>query len=131
MIYAEVDELGRLDLADMERLLIENDGKIKYVSITAASNVTGYVNDVHAIAKLGHEHGAQIVAHRAFSMIGNTPEENIDFFVFFAHKMYSPFGGGAVVGLTDVLNEHLPTFYGGGIVDVVADYEVTFLEAPD
>ena len=137
-IYAEVDEYGRLDLADMERLLREYDGAVDYVSVTAASNVTGYVNDVHAIAKLAHSYGAkiivdgaQIVAHRAFSMLGDTPEENIDFFVFSAHKMYSPFGGGAVVGLTDVLNEHLPEFYGGGIVDVVSDYDVTFLSAPE
>jgi len=108
VVYAEVDELGRLIIDDMEKLLIKYEGTIKYVSVTAASNVTGYVNDVHAIAKLAHQYGAkiivdgaQIVAHRAFSMTGETPEEDVDFFVFSAHKMYSPFGGGAVVGLTD------------------------------
>ena len=74
--------------------------------------------------------GAQIVAHRAFSMIGDTPEENIDFFVFSAHKMYSPYGGGAVVGLTDVLNEHMPEFYGGGTVDLVTDDEQFYKQAP-
>ncbi|MCL2819046.1 MAG: aminotransferase class V-fold PLP-dependent enzyme, partial [Actinomycetia bacterium] len=74
-IYAEVDELGRLKLDEVERLLKEND--VKIVSVTAASNVTGYVNDVHAIAKLAHANGAlivvdgaQIVAHREFSMTG-------------------------------------------------------------
>ena len=74
--------------------------------------------------------GAQIVAHRAFSMIGDTPEENIDFFVFSAHKMYSPYGGGAVVGLKDVLNEHMPTFYGGGIVNLVTDDAQFYKQAP-
>ena len=137
VVYAEVDEQGRVIYDDIERLLKENNGKIKYVSVTAASNVTGYVTDVHRVAKMAHQYGAkiivdgaQIVAHRAFSMIGDTPEENIDFFVFSAHKMYSPYGGGAVVGLTDVLNEHMPEFYGGGTVNLVTDNEQYYKQAP-
>ena len=135
-VYAEADEKGRLIMEDIERLLNEYD--VKYVSVTAASNVTGYVNDVRAIARLTHQHGAllivdgaQIVAHRAFSMLGQSPEESIDFFVFSAHKMYSPFGGGAVVGLKAVLDEHIPEFYGGGMVEAVCDESVRFLPAPD
>ena len=135
VIYAEVDELGRIIYDDIEKLLSEN--KVKYVTVTAASNVTGYVTDVHRVAKMAHEHGAkiivdgaQIVAHREFSMLGDTPEENIDFMAFSAHKMYAPFGGGAVVGLTEVLNEHQPEFYGGGTVHVVGDDWVNYKEAP-
>ena len=127
VIYAEVDEQGRVIYDDMERLLKEN--KVDYVTVTAASNVTGYVTDVHRVAKLAHQYGAkiivdgaQIVAHRSFSMRGETPEEDIDFFVFSAHKMYSPFGGGAVVGLWEDLDAHMPEFYGGGTVTVVGDY---------
>ncbi len=137
VIWAEVDELGRVNYDDMERLLTENEGKVKYVSVTAASNVTGYVTDVHRVAKMAHAHGAklvvdgaQIVAHRKFSMLGATPEENVDFFVFSAHKMYSPFGGGAVVGLADVLNDHMPEFYGGGTVNIVRDETQTYKNAP-
>ena len=135
VIYAEVDEQGRVDYDDLERLLQEND--VDYVTVTAASNVTGYVTDVHRVAKLAHQYGAkivvdgaQIVAHRAFSMLGETPEENIDFFVFSAHKMYSPFGGGAVVGLTEVLGQHMPEFYGGGTVRIVSDSWVVYKDAP-
>ena len=135
VIYAEVDEQGRVNYDDIERLLQEN--QVKYVSVTAASNVTGYVTDVHRVAKMAHQYGAklivdgaQIVAHRKFSMLGETPEENVDFFVFSAHKMYSPYGGGAVVGLTDVLNEHMPDFYGGGTIKIVSDYDQTYANAP-
>ena len=134
-IYAEVDENGRVIYDDIEKMLKEHD--VKYVAITAASNVTGYVTDVHRVAKLAHQYGAkiivdgaQIVAHRKFSMIGDTPEENIDFLVFSAHKMYSPYGGGAVIGLKDVLNEHMPEFYGGGIVTLVKDDEQYYKDAP-
>ena len=135
VVYAEVDALGRLMLDDVERLLQRNN--VKYVSITAASNVTGYVNDVHAIAKLAHQYGAkiivdgaQIVAHRAFDMMGQSSDENIDYFVFSAHKMYAPYGSGVVVGVDDELDKHMPQFYGGGMVDVVSDYTETYLHAP-
>ena len=135
VIYAEVDDLGRVRYDEIERLLQENS--VKLVAVTAASNVTGYVTDVHRIAKLAHRYGAmivvdgaQIVAHREFSMKGETPEENIDFFVFSAHKMYSPYGGGAVVGLRSVLNEHMPAFYGGGTVQIVGDNSVSYKDAP-
>ena len=74
--------------------------------------------------------GAQIVAHRAFSMKGETADENINFFVFSAHKMYSPYGGGVVIGLHSVLNEHMPEFYGGGTVQIVGDSSVSFKDAP-
>ena len=73
VIYAEVDDLGRVRYDEIERLLQENS--VKLVAVTAASNVTGYVTDVHRIAKLAHRYGAmivvdgaQIVAHRDFSM---------------------------------------------------------------
>ncbi len=138
VVYAEVDEKGRVIYDDIEKLLKEYGGKIKYVSVTAASNVTGYVTDVHRVAKLAHQYGAkiivdgaQIVAHRAFSMLGDTPEENIDFFVFSAHKMYSPYGGGAVVGLHEVLSQHMPEFYGGGIVTLVTDDTQRYKSAPE
>ena len=138
VIYAEVDEQGRVIYEDIERLLTENEGKVKYVTITAASNVTGYVTDVHRVAKMAHAHGAriivdgaQIVAHREFSMKGATPEEDIDFFVFSAHKMYSPYGGGAVVGPWEELVQHMPEFYGGGIVKLVRDYDVVYKSAPE
>ncbi len=135
--YAEVDEQGRIIYDDLERALREYNGEIKYVSVTAASNVTGYVTDVHRVAKPAHQYGAkiivdgaQIVAHRKFSMLGDTTEENIDFFVFSVHKMYSPYGGGAVVGLTEVLNKHMPQFYGGGTVKVVSDDWQKYKDAP-
>ena len=135
--YAEVNKDGRINYSKIKAQLKKYKGKIKYVTVTAASNVTGYVTDVHRVAKLAHKYGAkiivdgaQIVAHRKFSMIGKTDEENIDFFVFSAHKMYTPYGGGAVVGLSSVLNKHMPAFYGGGTIKIVGDSWQTYREAP-
>ncbi|MCL2095966.1 MAG: aminotransferase class V-fold PLP-dependent enzyme [Oscillospiraceae bacterium] len=137
IFYVETDEKGRLEIDGIERLLSKNRG-IKYVCVTAASNVTGYVNDVRAIAKTAHSYGAkiivdgaQIAAHRKFDIPGNSPGEDIDFFVFSAHKMYSPFGGGAIIGRSDILNRHKPAFYGGGMVDSVYDFNVDYSPPPD
>lgn len=44
--------------------------------------------------------------------------------------MYSPYGG-AVIGRYKLLNEHMPEFYGGGIVKLVTDYTVKYKDAPD
>lgn len=138
VLHAEVDDHGHLDVAEVQRLLVENAGKVKLVSITAASNVTGYVNDVHDIARRAHKYGAKIVvdgaqiaAHKPFSMRGKTPEEDIDFFVFSAHKLYAPFGGGAIIGLQDELEIAPPAWRGGGNVQVVTDETVRLLEPPD
>ncbi len=151
-VYVDVDmdNGGRLRFEEFENILKKYNwytdaegnrvfkGTIKYVSVTAASNVTGYMNDVHKIAGIAHKHGAkivvdgaQIIAHREFRMKGAAPDEDIDFLVFSAHKMYSPFGGGAIVGLKDVLNARLPVFYGGGMVDKVTDNDVLYSKAPD
>ncbi len=142
--YAEVDSKGRVKYNELKKILKKYNKKkkkkIKIVSITAASNVTGYVTDVHKVAKLAHKYGAklvvdgaQIVAHRKFSMVGNVkdPKDDIDFFAFSAHKMYSPEGGGAVIGLTKVLNKHKPMFYGGGTIKVVGDNWVYWKKAPE
>ncbi len=136
VIYAEVDEKGRVKYEDIEKLLTEN--KVKIVSVTAASNVTGYVTDVHRVAKLAHEHGAilivdgaQIVAHRKFEMKGATPEEDVDFLVFSAHKMYTPYGGGAIVGKRELMYEKMPEVYGGGTVQIVADSRQNYKNPPE
>lgn len=135
VIYADTDDNGRIDYNEIEAQLKAN--KVKYLCITAASNVTGYVTDLHRAAALAHRYGtmiiadgAQIVTHKKVSMAGATPEENLDFIAFSAHKMYSPFGGGAVVGLKAVLDDHLPDFYGGGTVRIVADDWVKYRKAP-
>lgn len=137
-IYIEVDKKGRLNFEEFEEKLINYSGKIKYISITAASNVTGYTNDIHKIASLAHKYGAkiivdgaQIVAHKKISIKGNNILEDIDYFVFSGHKMYAPFGGGVIIGLKDELKKCSPALYGGGMVDIVTDYQDILLDPPE
>ena len=105
MAYVEVDELGRVKVDDIEEELIKAGGKIKVVTVTGASNVTGYTTPIHDIAKIAHKYGAfiivdaaQLVSHKEVNMKGNSKDEEIDFLTFSAHKAYAPFGSGAIVG---------------------------------
>lgn len=136
--YIDVDRMGRIRIQDIEMKLRRYRGRIKIVAITAASNVTGYVNDINKIARICHKYnalvvvdGAQIVAHRPVNLQGTCEEENIDFFAFSAHKAYAPFGGGAIVGRKEYLFEMDPFLKGGGAVDQVFDYSQTWLESPE
>lgn len=136
--YIEVDHLGRVHADDIEKKLRLYRGQVRYVTITAASNVTGYINDIHKIARICHQYGAkiivdgaQIVAHREVDLMGQCKEEQIDFFVFSAHKAYAPFGSGAVIGCKEYLSNVEPFLKGGGIVEKVADESLEWNRLPD
>lgn len=135
--YVDVDELGRINIEDIEYKLKKENGNIKIVSITGASNVTGYMNPIHEIAKLAHKYGAkivvdaaQLVAHKEINMKGKNQSEQIDFLVFSSHKAYAPFGSGAIVGLLKDLDVEQPFETGGGCVDYVFDDKIIWSEPP-
>ena len=44
--YIEVDELGRIKLNEYKEKLKSYNGRVKYVTVAGASNVTGYINDI-------------------------------------------------------------------------------------
>ena len=138
MVYVEVDVLGRINIDDIEEELIKANGKIKVVTITGASNVTGYITPIHDIARLAHKYGAviivdgaQLIAHREVNLAGNSKDEEIDFLTFSAHKAYAPFGSGAIVGKKDYLNEEDPFLSGGGCVAGVFDERLIWTAVPE
>ena len=131
VVYIDVDNLGRINIENIEEELIKSEGKIKLVTITGASNVTGYLNPIHDIAKIVHKYNAklivdaaQLIAHVKVDMKGNSKDEEIDFLTFSAHKAYAPFGGGAIVGLKKYLKDATPFLSGGGCVAGVFDESV-------
>lgn len=136
--YIEVDKNGRLQLCELEEKLIKYKGKVKYVTMTGASNVTGYVNDIHKAAEIIHRYnakiivdGAQLVPHMKVNMSGNTSEQKIDFLVFSSYKLYAPFGSGAIIGTKEDFDSNIPCSEGGGTVNFVMDNEVEYLLSPE
>jgi len=126
---------GAVDLAALERLLRQYAGRVNYVAVSAASNVTGIVNPVHDIAALAHAHGAwiivdasQFVAHAPLAISDTgAAERELDALVFSGHKLYAPGSPGVMVVRRSLLEGQEPDELGGGMVDEVSvsDYRVT------
>lgn len=135
--YVCVDQAGRLSLEDLECKLERYDGKVKLVTVTGASNVTGFIPPVHKIARLAHRYGArilvdgaQLVPHSALDMKPHSSKEHIDYLVFSAHKMYAPFGTGVLIGPCDSFAGNEPMLKGGGAVKLVSRQFVDWDDSP-
>lgn len=103
------------------------------VAITGASNVTGEALPIDEVATIAHRagarlfvDGAQLLAHRRFSL----GESGADYVAFSGHKLYAPFGAGALVGRRDWLDTGTPYLAGGGAVRQVDVDQVQWAPAP-
>jgi len=129
---------GQLDEDDYDRLLKEYAGRIALVSITGASNVTGFINPIHRLAEKAHAAGAQIAVdcaqlapHRKVQMGALDEPDHLDYVIISAHKMYAPFGTGALVGRRDTFECGEPDHRGGGQVEFVSLDTVAWSGAPE
>jgi cysteine desulfurase/selenocysteine lyase len=137
VLYAEVDEAGHLRLDDLERKLKISRGRVRLVTVTGASNITGHVNPIGEIARLAHQYGAEIlvdgaqmVPHLPVSMKGFADGEFIDYLAFSAHKMYAPFGTGVLIGPRKTFERGHSEMVGGGTVELVSHRQVRWAEVP-
>ena len=110
--WLPLDDDGRLDLRDLDRLL---DG-VRLVALTAMSNVLGTIPPVRRIADAAHERGALVLVDGA-QYVPHVPtdvtELGCDFLAFSGHKMCGPTGIGVLWGREELL-EAMPPFLGGG-----------------
>lgn len=134
--YVDIQPDGRLDEEDLVRKLEQGGGDIGLVAVTGASNVTGYVNPIHRLAEIAHRFGARILVdaaqlapHRHIEMGSPGDLAHVDFLALSAHKMYAPFGAGALIGPRDFFGQGEPDMVGGGVVDIVT-LERTVWNAP-
>jgi selenocysteine lyase/cysteine desulfurase len=129
---------GSLDIADLARRLEQHRGKVRLVTATGASNVSGYLTPIHDMAELVHSHGAlfmvdcaQLAPHRAIRMGPPGEPRSLDFVVLSGHKMYAPFGSGALIGPDAFFRAGSPDYRGGGTIEIVTPEEVYWAEPPD
>lgn len=135
--YVQTDAQGKLSLEDLEQKLNLYKGRVRLVTVTGASNVTGYINPIHIIAELAHRYnaqilvdGAQLVPHHPVSMKAKNPLQHIDYLAFSAHKMYAPFGIGVLIGPKEAFRQGDPEYAGGGAVETVTHDWVVWAEPP-
>ncbi|MEO0073083.1 MAG: aminotransferase class V-fold PLP-dependent enzyme [candidate division WOR-3 bacterium] len=138
VIHTGINPDGSLDLNDLESKLRQNRGKVALVTVAGASNVTGWVNPVHTIARMAHAHGARLVVdaaqtapHRPIDMRPAADPEHIDFLAFSGHKTYAPFGIGVLAGDRNLLHAAEPCLVGGGVVDLVTCDTAIWRGLPD
>jgi selenocysteine lyase/cysteine desulfurase len=63
-------------------------------------------------------------------MRGTGADDGIDFLMFSAHKLYAPYGGGALIAPKDVFTD-TPGELGGGIVEMVMLDKILWSDLPD
>ena len=112
VVYLDVDEEGFIDLSALKKAL--KKAPTSLVSILHTNNETGVIQDIDAITRLAHAHGAlvhydmvQVLMHDSVDLNAM----NCDFATFSAHKFFGPKG----VGLT-YIKDHasiLPHTVGG------------------
>lgn len=121
-------------LERLDRALATAPRGPRLVAVTGASNVTGEIWPYPQLARLAHEHdarvlvdAAQLAPHHPIDMAG----EDVDYLAISGHKLYAPFGAGALVGRSDWLGGSEPWLAGGGAVRYVDIERVLWADLPD
>lgn len=132
IITINTDKDGIVNLEKLEETLKNN--KIKLVSISAASNVTGNVQPIKEICELVHKYNSlilldccQYIPHKKIDV----KNVGCDFIVFSAHKMCGPSGVGIIYGKKEILKKCKKTKFGGGMVDKIINVDnIRYKEIP-
>jgi selenocysteine lyase/cysteine desulfurase len=102
-------------------------------AVSGASNVTGEIPPLAELARSAHQVGtrifvdaAQLAPHRPID-VGAI---DADFLAFSGHKLYAPFGTGALIARTSALSDRPPLLHGGGAVRLVSLDDLALSDVP-
>lgn len=129
---------GLPDLDVLEQILRAGQDEVGLVAVSGASNVTGVIPPIHDIASLAHRYGARILVdaaqlapHHPVNALSPDDERHLDFIAFSGHKLYAPFGVGALVAPRDFLERSDPDLLGGGAVEFVTHDDTVWARSPN
>lgn len=128
--YVECGADGTFAVEDVAAAL--DDGPLpRLLAVTGASNVTGWLPPIAEICQVAHDRSvpvaldaAQLAPHRPLPV-------EADYLAFSGHKLYAPYGAGALVGPRATFESGDPFLAGGGAVDLVDLDEVIWTDPPD
>ncbi len=110
------------------------DIEFKFVAIQHSSNFLGTVHNIKEVIKIARSKkalvfvdGAQALAHKGV----NVRNLDVDFYAFSGHKIYAPFGIGALYIKKDVLPKMKPFLLGGGIVEEVTLKDAVYIKGAE
>ncbi|MBB4910316.1 aminotransferase class V-fold PLP-dependent enzyme [Actinophytocola algeriensis] len=119
---------------DLDEALARTPTGPRLVVVTGATNVTGELWPVTRLAAVARRHGARIALDAA-QLAPHRPvdvrELDVDYVVLSGHKLYAPFGAGALVGRPDWLRAANPYLAGGGATRLVTERAVSWNYGPE
>ena len=138
VVHVAIKPDGSLDETDYDRKLAQYAGRIALVAVTGGSNVTGIIVPAGRLAAKAHAAGAQflldtaqLAPHRPVTMGSLNDPTHFDYVALSAHKLYAPFGTGALIGRRDTFAQGDPDLRGGGTVEIVTEDDVWWSGPPD
>ncbi len=130
LVEIPIDPRGELDLEAYSNRL---SGRTRLVAVTQLSNALGTLPPIEEIVRRAHAagalvlvDGAQAVARKAVSV----EALGCDFYAFSAHKLYGPYGLGALYARRELLAAMPPLLTGGGMVEHVGLERSSYAAAP-
>ena len=130
MRYVECGADGTFSVADVEAAL-DAEPAPRLLTITGASNITGWMPPIDAITAAAHRRGIPVVVDAAQLAPHRPLPSDADFIAWSGHKMYAPFGTGVLIGPRSAFVEGDPFLAGGGAVDLVDLDEVVWNAPPE
>ena len=131
--YVDVGPDGTFTVEQVVAAL-DQQPRPRVLAVSGASNVTGWVPPMAAIAAAARSRGvlvvvdgAQLVPHRPVSMA----QLGVDVLALSGHKMYAPYGAGALIVPHALFAQGEPMLVGGGAVAAVGLDEVIWGATPD
>ncbi len=125
-----IDANGDLDFEAFTKLL---SPRTKMMSITATSNVLGSIVDVKKFIAAAHAVGALAFIDAA-QAVSNQPIDvkawDADFLAFSGHKLFAPYGIGALYGKMALLEKMDPYQGGGSMISEVTWEKTTWAAVP-
>ena len=128
--WVECGADGTFSADDIVRVM--DDGpRPALLAVTGASNVTGWLPPVEEICAAAHARGVRVLVDAAQLAPHRPLPSGPDFIAFSGHKLYAPFGAGALIGPRETFTSGDPFLAGGGAVDLVDLDEVIWTEPPE
>jgi len=128
--FVECDRDGTFTVADVAAVL--DDGPTpKLLTITGATNVTGWIPPIDDIIAAAHDRGVPVMVDAAQLAPHHPMPVHADYIAWSGHKMYAPFGSGVLIGPRSTFAEGDPFLAGGGAVDLVDLDEVIWTDPPE
>ncbi len=130
LVYLELTDDFRVDLSTLDSVV---DERLKIISVSGMSNVTGAFGPVAELVEAARRVGAIVIVDAAQS-VPHLPTDvtaiGADFLAFSAHKMLGPTGIGALWGRREILEKMEPAEGGGEMITDVRLYESKWAPIP-